>query len=199
MMVVAQDARLRVPSVAVKSVAILDGLSIWSGKLISWLVLPMMFSLIYEVGMRYLFDSPTIWAMDIALILTGIYFMIGSPFCLQQGQHIRTDFLYNRWSIRVRAAVDICNYVFLFFPVHFVFLGIGWQYFYKSYQQNEMAISSPWMPYIWPAKMAIPICILLTILQGFSELIKCYYRWKLNTDLWATNTHCDDDSASRTV
>jgi TRAP-type mannitol/chloroaromatic compound transport system permease small subunit len=188
-MATVHEAMLRVPPSAAKIVAALDNLNIRAGKLISWLILPMMFSLIYEVGMRYLFRSPTIWAMDLALILFGIHFMVGSPYCLQQGQHIRADFFYNKWSVRKKAAVDMCNYVIFFFPVHLVFLSIGWQYFYKSYQQNEMAISSPWMPYIWPAKMAIPVCIFLTILQGVSEFIKCRYRWKLNADPWPTNAH----------
>jgi TRAP-type mannitol/chloroaromatic compound transport system permease small subunit len=143
--------------------------------------------------MRYLFQSPTIWAMDIALILYGIHFMVGSPYCLQQGQHIRADFLYNMWSVRTKAVVDMCNYVIFFFPVHFVFLAIGWQYFYKSYQLNEMSIVSPWMPIIWPAKAALPVCIFLTILQGVSECIKCYYRWKTNTDLWGTHAHGGDN------
>lgn len=188
-MVTTTDAMRRVPPAAVTIIAFLDGVSIRTGKAASWLIMPMMLSLIYEVGMRYLFHSPTIWAMDMALILFGIHFMIGSPYCLQQGQHIRTDFFYNTWSIRTKAVVDMCNYVFFFFPVHFVFLDIGWSYFHKSFLQNESAISSPWMPVIWPVKMAIPVCVLITLLQGISEFIKCYYRWKLNAALWPVAGH----------
>jgi len=188
-MATAQDALSRVPSAAARIIGFCDNLSIWSGKTVAWLILPMMFSLMYEVFMRYAFHSPTIWAMDIALILYGIHYMVGSPFCLQQGQHIRADFLYSRWSVRTKAAADMCNYALLFFPAHLVFLSVGWEYFYKSYQQNEMSIASPWMPLVWPAKMAIPVCIFLTILQGVSEFIKCYYRWKFNADLWHTDAH----------
>ena len=188
-MATAQDAMLRVPSVAAKSIQCLDGLSIWTGKCIAWVVLPMMLAIIYEVVMRYLFNAPTIWAMDVMVILYGIHFMIGSPYCLQQGMHVRGDFLYNSWSVRKKAAVDMINYLVFFFPVHIVFLQVGWAYAYRSYQLNEVAISSPWMPIIWPAKMAIPICIFLSILQGISEFLKCYYRWKLNADLWSTESH----------
>jgi len=187
----AQEAMLRVPAAAVRFITFFDGLSIVSGKAVSWLILPMVLSLIYEVGMRYLFHKPTIWAMDVALILFGIHFMVASAYCLQQGQHVRTDFFYNAWSIRKKAVVDMCNYVFFFLPVHLIFLDIGWAYFYKSYEMNESAITSPWMPIVWPAKMAIPICVLLTLLQGISEFMKCYYRWKLDADLWPTHGHGD--------
>lgn len=190
------EAMLRVPPGAIKTITLLDNLSILTGKGISWIILPMVLSLVYEVGMRYLFRSPTIWAMDVALILFGIHFMVGSAYCLQQGQHIRTDFFYNTWSIRKKAIVDMLNYIFFFFPVHFVFLDIGWAYFYKSYAQNESAITSPWMPIIWPAKMAIPICLALMLLQGVSEFLKCYYRWKTNADLWPVHAHGDSGTAA---
>lgn len=175
-----------VPNGAQKTIAILDGLSICVGKTTAWLAIPMMFSLIYEVVMRYIFNLPTIWAMDIAIMLYGIHFMLGSPYCLQTGQHIRTDFFYHSWSVKTRAAVDMFNYIVFFFPVHIIFLELAWAYAYKSFLQNEVSVTSPWMPYIWPAKMAIPICLALTLTQGFSEVLKSFYRWKTGEHLWPT-------------
>ena len=184
-MATAQEAMLRVPPLAANSIKYIDGLSIWTGKTISWLVIPMLAALMYEVFMRYLFHSPTIWAMDIAVIAYGIHFMIASPYCLQQEQHIRCDFLYNMWSVRKRAMVDMVNYIIFFFPVNFLFLWIGWGYAHRSWMIMERSIVSPWMPWIWPVKMAIPLMVALSIVQGVSEFIKCYYRWKLNANLWA--------------
>lgn len=186
------QALCHVPSSAKTTVRAIDTLNITVGKGVSWFIMPMMLSLIYEVGMRYLFHSPTIWAMDIALILYGIHFMLGSPYCLQEGQHIRTDFLYNRWSTKTKALVDMFNYIVFFFPVHIIFLDIGWNYFLKSFLQNETSVASPWMPIIWPLKMAIPLCVGLTLLQGISEFIKSYYRWKTGVELWPTGGHSLD-------
>jgi len=197
-MATAQDAMLRVPPAAAKTILFCDGLSIWTGKAISWLILPMIGALAYEVFMRYLFRAPTIWAMDIAVITFGIHFMIGSPYCLQQGQHIKCDFLYNMWSTRKKAMTDMVNYVIFFFPVHFLFLYVGWGYAYRSWAILETSIASPWMPWIWPVKMAIPIMVFLSILQGVSDFIKCYYRYKLNTDLWATGAHGGGDAPTTT-
>ncbi len=178
-----------VPQRGAKTIEWLEKTSIFFGKSVAWLILPMMFSLIYEVTMRYFFDLPTIWAMDIAIILYGIHYMVGSAYCLQAGQHIRTDFLYHTWSVKTRAKVDMFNYIVFFFPVHLVFLKIGWDYFWKSFLQNETSIASPWMPIIWPAKFAIPLCIALTLLQGVAEFMKSYYRWKSGEDLWPSAAH----------
>jgi len=113
--------------------------------------------------------------------------MLGSPYCLKTGNHIRTDFFYHNWSTKKKAVVDIFNYIVFFFPVHFVFFYIAWKYAYKSVLMNEVSVASPWMPIIWPVKMAIPVCVGLTLLQGVSEVLKNYYRYKAGEDFWPSS------------
>lgn len=182
-----EQAMLQVPAGARNAVNFLDGLNKRVGKLVSWFALLMVFSIMYEVLMRNAFRAPSIWAMDVSMGLYGIYFMLGSPYCLLTGNHIRTDFFYHAWSVRKKAAVDLFNYIVFFIPTHIVFLYIATGYSYKSFLQNETSVTSPWMPIIWPIKMAIPICVLLTLLQGIGEILKNYYRFKtgqyvMNTD-----------------
>ena len=38
----------------------LDPIAVWSGKIASWLIVPMVASLTYEVAARYLFNEPTV-------------------------------------------------------------------------------------------------------------------------------------------
>ncbi|MGE9985568.1 TRAP transporter small permease subunit [Desulfovibrio sp. SGI.169] len=173
-----------VPPAARKIVAWIDRLNERVGKITSWLVIPMVLAMMYEVIMRNVFTAPSIWALDVVMILYAIHFMLGSPFCLQTGNHIRTDFFYHSWSIKTKALVDMFNYLIFFFPIHIVFLDISVAYAWKSYIQNEVSVTSPWMPIIWPAKMALPFCVALTLIQGVSEVIKCWYRWKTNELLW---------------
>lgn len=178
------------PSPTARSlVSVLDGISSYSGKIISFLMLPMMYALVHEVVSRYCFNAPTIWAGDIALILYGILFMIASPYCLKAGMHIRTDFLYSRWSTKAKGRIDFFTYLLLYFPTHIVFLKVGWDFFYKSFKLQETIISSPWMPIIWPLKMALPVSIFLMILQGISETIKSYYAWRHGQFYWGRGEH----------
>ena len=167
-----------------KMVAAIDKTSSFLGKGVSLLILPMMFALVFEVVSRYCFDAPTIWAGDVALILYGIYFMMASPYCLKAGGHIRTDFLYSHWSIKRKGMIDTITYLFFYFPVHALFLEIACKYFYKSFLQGETMISSPWMPIVWPLKLAIPVSIFFMLLQGVSEITKSYYAWRHGTYYW---------------
>ena len=58
-------------------VAAVDRFNTGVGKLTSWLAIPMMLSVMYEVIMRNVFTAPSIWAMDMAMILYAIHFMLG--------------------------------------------------------------------------------------------------------------------------
>lgn len=174
----------------------LDMISSFFGKSISYLIIPMMLALVYEVVSRYFFNAPTIWAGDVGMILYGIFFMIASPYCLKDGQHIRTDFLYSRWSTRTKGRIDFFTYVSLYFITHIVFLKVAWNYFYKSFHQGEVLISSPWMPIIWPLKFALPLSIFLMILQGISETIKSYYAWRHEKFYWDNEEPHSDETAT---
>jgi TRAP-type mannitol/chloroaromatic compound transport system permease small subunit len=161
-----------------------DRISIVSGKIVAWMILPMSLSLVYEVLARYLFNAPTIWASDVSQILYGMFFMLGSAYALQRQQHIRTDFLYGKWSARTRGVVDAVCYLGLYFPALIFFLWVGSEFAYRSVQFNEKIVTSPWMPVIWPLKLAIPISTVLLLVQGLSELAKSLFAAKTGVSLY---------------
>jgi TRAP-type mannitol/chloroaromatic compound transport system permease small subunit len=150
----------------------LDAVSEVVGRAVAWLILPMVAGLVYEVVARYVFDAPTEWAYDMTYMLYGTLFMLGSAWTLQKGGHIRTDTFYGEWSPRTRAWVDVVCYLVLFLPPMVVFCDLTWDYFWRSYQQNERIVTSPWLPIVWPFKLVMPVTGFLLILQGVSELIK---------------------------
>ena len=179
-----EQAWATVPPGTRKVVDFLDRLSGFFGKSASWLCVPMVAFLICEVVLRYGFNKPTVWANDLTVLFYGIMYMIASPYCLRDGGHVRTDFFYHKWSPRVKGISDLAHYLLLFYPAHIVFLYVGWGYFAKSFAKFESSPESSWGMWIWPAKFAIVAYIVLTMLQGLSEVIKCWYRVKTNVDLW---------------
>lgn len=171
------------PPSMLRALRAIDSISIWSGRVAAVLIFPMIFSLVWEVTARYFFNAPTIWANDLSTILYGAMFMIGSAYALQRQQHIRTDWLYEKWSVRTRAMVDSACYILLYFPGLTIFLWVGWKYALRSTTLQERIISSPWMPFIWPLKLCIPIATLLLLIQGISELTKSLYALKTGLDI----------------
>src|SRR5918997_6034844 len=89
-----------------RAVRALDRVNLWAGKLVAWLVIPMVLSLVYEVVARYLFNAPTTWAYDMTYMLYGAFFMLGAAYTLLKQGHIRTDSFYGQWSPRRQGIVD---------------------------------------------------------------------------------------------
>lgn len=159
----------------------LDVFSLWTGRVVAVLVIPMVLGLVYEVVARYVFRAPTAWAYDMTFMLFGTYFMLGSAFTLMRKGHIRTDTFYGNWSPRVQGAVDAVCYAVLF-PALIIFLWIGWAYFARSFAQGERIVTSPWMPIVYPFKFVIPLTAAMLILQSISEFIKSI--WAIRTGEW---------------
>jgi TRAP-type mannitol/chloroaromatic compound transport system permease small subunit len=128
------------------------------------------------VTARYLFNAPTEWAYDMTFMLYGTFFMLGSAWTLQRGGHIRTDSFYSKWSKRTQARIDLICYLAFFFPAIAILAWLGSEYFWKSYQQNERIVTSPWLPIVWPFKFVIPVSAVLLLLQGVSECLKSWGR-----------------------
>lgn len=170
------------PTIVRATTRAIDTFTLWTGRLVAWFAVVLMFAIVYHVVLRYVFEAPTVWAYDITYMLYGSMFMLGSAYCLLKGGHVRTDFLYNRWSPRTQGIVDTIAYVVLFFPAMYLFFDAGYIYAERSWEQLERGFYSPWAPPIYPFKTAIPVGIAFLILQGVSELLKSlhaavYGRW----------------------
>jgi TRAP-type mannitol/chloroaromatic compound transport system permease small subunit len=170
------------PSGLLRAIRFFDTISLWSGRITGWLIVPMVLSLVYEVVARYFFNAPTIWAYDMTSFLYGAFFMLGAAYTLLRKGHIRTDSFYANWSPRTQGWVDAVCYVLFFFPGMIAFLVVSWDYFTVSFGRNERAVSSPWMPILWPLKLALTVAIALLVLQGISELLKSI--WAIRHKAW---------------
>jgi TRAP-type mannitol/chloroaromatic compound transport system permease small subunit len=153
----------------------IDRFALLCGQAVAWLIVPMVLSLVYEVVARYFFNMPTVWAYDMTFILYGSFFMLGSAYTLMKKGHIRTDSLYAGWSPRRQGLTDAICYLVFFFPSIVVFSWLGWEFFWKSFQQGERFVTSPWMPVAWPLKFMIPAAGVLLVIQGISEVLKSIY------------------------
>jgi TRAP-type mannitol/chloroaromatic compound transport system permease small subunit len=149
----------------------IDAISLWSGKAISWLIIPMAAVLVWEVFIRYT-NKPTLWAVDMATMLYGAHFFLAGAMTLYLGKHIRTDFFFSHWSMKAQCWVDGICYLFLFLPGMVLFVWLSWDFFAESWDLREELMTT-WRPPAYPYKLVIPVSAALILLQGISELIKC--------------------------
>lgn len=156
----------------------IDKVSDWCGRIISYLVYPLVGGVAYEVISRYVFNAPTEWAFDMTYMLYGTIFMLGAAYTLLKKGHIRTDLFYNKWSPSKQGKIDALAYILLFFPGMIFYLWAGIDYAHHSWITHERAGNSPWTPIIYPFKTVIPLTALMLLIQGISEFLKSVYAWK---------------------
>ncbi len=167
----------------IRMVRVIDKFTDFTGTLVAWLIVPLVAVVSYEVIARYAFNAPTIWSFDLTYMLYGAIFMLGSAYALHKGAHIRTDFFFEKWSIRTRGWIDSVAYLVFFFPSLLTFLVISGHEGWYAFQIGETSEQTPWRPILWPFKMVVPLTCLLLLIQGVSETIKCVYAARTGIEL----------------
>ena len=162
----------------IKATGIIDKFTDTIGLCVAWLNIPLVLAVAYEVIARYFFHRPTIWSFDVTYMLYGTIFMLGAAYALHKGAHIRTDFFYDRWSVRTKGMVDSISYVVFFFPSIILFLVASSSEAWYAWTINETSEQTPWRPILWPYKTVVPLTCVLLLLQGVSEVVKSVYAWR---------------------
>ncbi len=158
---------LRVP------VRAITALNRWIFRLTVWLMAVVVPVMLYEVIARYVFNAPTVWGMELAVLLFGPYFLLGGPYLLHLRGHVALDVARQRLSAAWQRRLDLLN-----FPVIVLFCGIllyfsapsAWSAF--SYRETSF---SAWNPPIWPVKAAVPVALALMLLQALAEWVRTLY------------------------
>ncbi len=153
----------------------IDTFSLWVGRLVCLLLIPMLASMVYEIIARKFFVAPTLWAYDISRMTMGAMFMLGAGYALMKGVHIRADFLYRIMSERNQGRVDLALYLIFYFPSLALFFWVTGEYALDAVRTGETSMDTAWMPILWPARMAMPVGAAFLLIQGVSEMLKCVY------------------------
>src|SRR5258708_31200040 len=167
----------------IKAVQVIDKYTDTSGVWIAWLNVPLVLAVAYEVIARYLFNAPTIWSFDVTYMLYGTIFMLGAAYALHKGAHIRTDFFYEKWSVKTKGMVDSTSYFVFFFPSIIMLLVVRGKEAWYSYTIHETSEQTRWRPLLWPFKGVVPLTCVLLLIQGVSETIKSAYAWGQGIEL----------------
>ena len=151
-------------------VGFIDGISLWSGKALSYLLFPLIAILVYGVVVRYAFDKPIIWGHETSVFIFGTIGFLAGAYALQREAHVRMDIIYNRFSPRGRAVVDVVMALFFFYFI-IALLWKGGVYAAHSIVISEQS-GSYWNPVLYPFKIVIPIAAFLILLQGIAKFIR---------------------------
>lgn len=140
------------------------------GRVLSLGILVIFGLLILEVALRYLFNSPTVWANELTQMIFGAYVVLSGGHLLWCGGHVNVDIIYSRLSPKAKAWMDVLTSS-VFFAFSVMLLYYGGSLALESLARWEHS-QSPWNPPIYPVKLTIPLGALLVLLQGTAKLVR---------------------------
>jgi TRAP-type mannitol/chloroaromatic compound transport system permease small subunit len=126
----------------------------------------------YEVVVRRLFNSPTLWAYDISYMLNGTLVFLGGAYTLIKNEHVRIDFLATRLPQRVQDLVNAAFYLLLFLPIlgvlAYTAIGEAW----RAYATGALEPASTWGPLSWPFYAALSVGLAALFLQSVAQMLR---------------------------
>ncbi|AWI57482.1 TRAP transporter small permease subunit [Sinorhizobium fredii] len=106
------------------------------------------------------------WYMFAGMVL------LGGPWALKMNEHVRVDLFYGWVSERTRTWIDLLGGIFFLLPMCLLMIYFTWPWFVQSWVTNEGSLNAGGLPR-WPVKLLIPVGFGLVALQGVAEITKC--------------------------
>lgn len=158
-------------------------MSLWIDRLnrriargVAWLLLVMVLVGAYNaIGRDWQrrFDVPLTsnGLLELQWYLFGLAFMLGAPYALRSGDHVRVDVIYGGLPARGRHWIDLCGALLFVIPFCLFSIWASLRFVADSWHDFETSSEPGGLPR-WPLKPVVPLAFLLILVQGISEAIK---------------------------
>jgi TRAP-type mannitol/chloroaromatic compound transport system permease small subunit len=152
-------------------ITVIEGVSEWTGRIVSYILLITVAATVIEVVARYFFNAPTMWSYEVEMFTCGALYVLVGAYCLLHKTHVNVDIISQQFS---RKTKKILNLV-VTFPLILIIAGaltyMGAEYAWTSIQMGERSYTS-WSPIIWPVKITLPIGSLLLMFQAIADFLR---------------------------
>lgn len=176
-------------------VRIITAINYRVGRFAMYLIFVLMGILLWSSISKTFFD-PSLWTLEMAQFTMVAYYLLGGPYSMQLGGHVRMDLLYGSWSDHTKAIVDsITIFTLIFYLGVLLYGGISSAAYSLGYFGSHPIVffkdlfvafvtggfpatddimghleRSPtaWRPYLWPIKILAVSGIFMMLLQAIA-------------------------------
>ena len=156
--------------------ALIDGLNNRIGTAIRWLALFMVVIGAVSAVVRYFARSQQ-WtlnltpATELQWYLFSVIFLMGAAYGLNHDVHVRVDVMYERFSAKTQAWIDLCGTLIFLIPFSVLMLYVSYPAVRSSWSIREVSPDPGGLPR-YPIKALIIVSFVLLLLQAVSQLVK---------------------------
>ena len=150
---------------------IFDRFSDLMGWIAGILNLAMLLNVFYDSIMRYFFNSGSIALQEMEWHLFAMVFLFGIAYALKEDGHVRVDVLYDRYSPRWKAIVNIGGAALLLFPLSVLIVEGSVWYVNEAFSSGEVSGDPGGLRYRWLIKLVIPASFVFLIVSATGFVI----------------------------
>ena len=151
------------------SLQIIDFISDWAGKIVSFIVVLIIAAVLFLVLQRIFRFTAGVDLITSNKILF-VYVIFGAAYALRAHAHVNVDILHYRLPPRVRSIVDMVTSIF-FFLFLIAMLWMAVKTAITAAPGFHLSLRT-FLPQYWPISLLAPIGISLFILQGLSNFTR---------------------------
>jgi TRAP-type mannitol/chloroaromatic compound transport system permease small subunit len=118
--------------------------------------LAMLFNVFYDAIARYFFNTGSIALQELEWHLFSMVFLFGIAYALKEDGHVRVDVLYDRFSPRWKAIVNLGGTIFLLLPLSVLIIEGSVWYVHEAYASGEISGDPGGLTHRWLIKLVIP-------------------------------------------
>ena len=134
------------------------------GRMLSVVLLLMTFNVFFDVIMRYFFHNSSVGMQEMEWHLFSIVILFGVSVALLDEGHVRVDFLYDRYSIRRKAMINIVGTILFLLPLALLVFFGSFGFVRDAYEINEISEDPGGLPFRGVSKDMIPLALFLFIM-----------------------------------
>ncbi len=142
------------------------------GKVTSILLLLMIFNVFYDVIMRYFFRNSSVGMQEMEWHLFSVIILFGVSVALKDEGHVRVDFLYEKYSVRTKAMINILGTLFFLLPLALLVTTGSFEFVMDSYSINEISEDPGGLTHRWIIKSMIPFSFMFLIVSAIGYIVK---------------------------
>ncbi|MEI8324699.1 MAG: TRAP transporter small permease subunit [Betaproteobacteria bacterium] len=148
-----------------------DWISSLIGRNVVWLILASVLISAINAIVRKAFNVSSNAYLEVQWYLFSASFLLASAFTLLNGEHVKIDVFYSRWSKRGQTWIDIFGFTVFLIPMCSAILWFSAPFVIKGYLSAEMSSNAGGL-IRWPVYAMLPLGFGLLLAQAVSELIK---------------------------
>jgi TRAP-type mannitol/chloroaromatic compound transport system permease small subunit len=148
-----------------------DRFSNLMGWIAGFLNLVMLANVFYDSIMRYFFNTGSIAMQEMEWHLFSVVFLFGMAYTLKEDGHVRVDIVYDYFSPRWKAVVNIGGALLLLIPLSLLIIEGSFWYVHEAFTSGEISGDPGGLGYRWLIKSVIPASFVFLVISAIGFVL----------------------------